>query len=183
MSSVSGQANVATRQSELTARSGSAVTVVRWPEEANLRRALAAVSAPRLLVVKSLADLPPLLDPLEDWVQPPAQPCEVSVRSATLLGRSELMARSRPRLEPGDIVRYGDRWAALAPSSVPIASALIDAFGRCVPRSVLEVDHTGTGAQSRSSLDTRVSRLRSRIKPLGLAIRSVRTHGFLLCLS
>jgi hypothetical protein len=59
-------------------------------------------------------------------------------------------------------------------------SALLDRFGAVVSRDNLSRTGWPMGAPGRNALDVHMLRLRRRIAPLGLAIRTVRSRGYLL---
>ena len=59
-------------------------------------------------------------------------------------------------------------------------SALIERYGAVVSRDQLSRTGWPKGAPGRNALDVHVLRLRRRIAPLGLAIKTVRSRGYLL---
>jgi hypothetical protein len=69
--------------------SGGGVEVVRWPAEAARRAELAARARPRVLLVAP-GEVPPPLDPEEDWLRFPAP-------ARDLLARRARLARRYPR--------------------------------------------------------------------------------------
>ena len=60
------------------------------------------------------------------------------------------------------------------------AGVLLDRFGAVVSRDNLSRTGWPMGAPGRNALDVHMLRLRRRIAPLGLAIRTVRSRGYLL---
>ena len=58
--------------------------------------------------------------------------------------------------------------------------ALVGRFGAVVSRDQLARAGWPEGAPGRNALDVHVLRLRRRISPLGLAIKTVRSRGYLL---
>jgi hypothetical protein len=68
------------------AGAGATVEVLRWPAEAARRAELAARTRPRLLLVAP-GEVPPPLDPEEDWVRLPAPARDVRARRARLARR------------------------------------------------------------------------------------------------
>jgi DNA-binding winged helix-turn-helix (wHTH) protein len=61
-----------------------------------------------------------------------------------------------------------------------LTAALIERFGAVVSREQLARSGWPKGAPGRNALDVHVLRLRRRIGPLGLAIKTVRSRGYLL---
>jgi len=59
-------------------------------------------------------------------------------------------------------------------------SALIERFGAVVSRDQLSRSGWPKGAPGRNALDVHVLRLRRRIAPVGLSIKTVRSRGYLL---
>jgi DNA-binding response OmpR family regulator len=80
------------------------------------------------------------------------------------------------------ILRYGDRWVALSKAEQAVMSMLLSAFGGVVARDALErsVWPDREPERSRRSIHVVVFRLRKRIAPLGLAISTIRSEGFLM---
>jgi DNA-binding response OmpR family regulator len=161
----------------------SEVELVRWPADARRLAGLREAGRPRLLVIATGADPPPVTDPLEDWVREPPDPRDVRLRRATLAARAagrDGQADERPDLDDDGVLRYRGRWVALPPVDARLVGALLHRYGAVVHRDVLaEACWPGRGAD-RSLLDTHVLRLRRRIGPLGLAVRTVRMRGYLL---
>lgn len=156
----------------------SSAVVVRWPEQQHLRRTLQAAGVPHLLVIDPAFEPPLPLDPLEDWVGTHADAEEIRLRLTNLSVRAAPPAAVLPVLEAGDILRHQGRWAALAPSEVPIVRILVDRFDRCVPLDEFGVDREEPAA--RATFHTHVHRIRKRIEPLGLTVETVRAQGLVL---
>jgi DNA-binding response OmpR family regulator len=68
----------------------------------------------------------------------------------------------------------------LPPVEARLTDALLERFGAVVSRESLARAGWPDGAPGRNALDVHVLRLRRRINPLGLAIRTVRARGYLL---
>ena len=99
---------------------------------------------------------------------------------------NELHARPFPALEPPCFAAHlaikEPRAAAVRDREQDRAhlSSLLDRFGAVVSRDNLSRTGWPTGAPGRNALDVHMLRLRRRIGPLGLAIRTVRSRGYLL---
>jgi DNA-binding response OmpR family regulator len=156
------------------------VVLVRWPNEADRRERLIAQSRPRLLVIEGGAEPPVPEDCLEDWIRVPASETDLSVRLRGLSGRVGRHTPGCPTLDGDGVLRFGTVWAALPPVESRLTSALVDRFGGVVGREALATAGWPEGAPGRNALDVHVLRLRRRLEPLGLAIRTVRSRGYVL---
>lgn len=152
---------------------------MRWPQERERVEELRAHGVPRLLLVED-DEAPPVVDDcLEDWVLLPARPREVEARAAALARRAEWHG-ARPLVDEDGILRFRDRWVALSPVERRLASALVDRFGGVVGRDELAERAWPHGVPTRNALDVHVLRLRRRIAPVGLEVRTVRARGYLM---
>jgi DNA-binding response OmpR family regulator len=155
------------------------VVRVRWPAEADRRAGLAARGVARLLLVEH--GEPPVADDcLEDWLRVPAPEADVEARVVALGLR---LARHHPggaALDGDGVLRVGDRWVALPPVEARLAAALLERQGAVVSRAALSQAGWPEGSPGRNALDVHVLRLRRRIAAVGLAIRTVRSRGYLL---
>lgn len=154
------------------------VVLVRWPVERQRRELVAAEGLPRLLLVEDGAEPPGGADPLEDWVRVPASEVDVHVRMATLAARARQAAA--PKLDGDGVLRFGTLWVSLPPVESRLTRALVDRFGAVVSRENLSRAGWPDGAPGRNALDVHVLRLRRRLTPVRLAIRTVRSRGYLL---
>ncbi len=156
------------------------VVVVRWPREEERRDLLAEAGAPRLLLVEDGQHPPASEDCLEDWVRVPAAEEDVQARLAALAVRVRKHAADVPELDGDGVLRFAARWVALPPLEARVATALLDRFGAVASRSALARAGWPQGAPARNALDVQVTRLRRRLAPLDLVIRTVRSRGYLL---
>lgn len=156
------------------------VVLVRWPNEAERRERLIAESRPRLLVIEGQAEPPVPADCLEDWIRVPASEMDLSVRLRGLSGRVGRHTPASPSLDTDGVLRYGPHWAALPPVEARLVAVLVDRFGAVVSRDQLARAGWPQGAPGRNALDVHVLRLRRRIEPLTLVIRTVRSRGYVL---
>lgn len=158
----------------------SDVTVLRWPSERRERERLAAVGRARLLVVETDAAPPVASDPLEDWVREATADLDVRARLEGLRLRLEQTLEMVPELDDDGVIRFGERWAPLPPVEARLTEALVCRFGAVVSRDDLARAGWPEGAPGRNALDVHVLRLRRRLAPVRLAIRTVRSRGYLL---
>jgi DNA-binding response OmpR family regulator len=155
------------------------VSLVRWPAERDRREALRRAGEPRLLLIER--GTPPLpSDPREDWIRLPADDVDLRARIETLRRRIEPEAPGLPAVDDDGVLRANERWAALPPVEARLVAALIGRFGAVVSRTALTGAGWPGGAPGRNALDVHILRLRRRIAPLGLVIRTVRSRGYLL---
>jgi DNA-binding response OmpR family regulator len=156
------------------------VALVRWPAERERRERLLARNLPRLLLVEDGAVPPSSDDCLEDWLRVPVDDTELRVRTANLERRSILHERSEPMLDDDSVLHHRDSWVALPPVEARLMAAMLDRLGAVVTRDALSRAGWPEGAPGRNALDVHVLRLRRRVAPLGLVIRTVRSRGYLL---
>jgi len=156
------------------------VTLLAWPDEDERRRRLSLVGGPRLLLIADGHPLPPVVDCLEDWIRVPAAEEEVRARVEALTVRMGAHSHLLPALDLHGVLRFGDRWTALPPLEARLTEALLNRFGTVASREALIKAGWPRGAPGRNALDVHVLRLRRRLAPLSLAIRTVRSRGYLL---
>lgn len=158
-----------------------AVELVRWPAERDRLQLLRERGVARLLLVDDDTVPPPVTDCLEDWVRVPAYERDILARTATLTARSGRHGgQSRPELDDAGILRYRDDWVSLGPVDAALADALLEEYGQLVSREELTRRAWPGMASARNNLDVQIMRLRRRLAPLGLRIRTVRSHGYVL---
>lgn len=157
-----------------------AVALLAWPREEARRGELAAAGTPRLLVLEAGASPPGLLDCLEDWVHPPASETEVRARMDALALRAARHQHAVPHLEEDGSLCLGTDRVQLPPIESRLAAELLQSYGRVVGGPRLLRAGWPQGGSSRNNLDVQLHRLRRRILPLGLVIRTVRRRGWVL---
>lgn len=156
------------------------VTLLRWPAEHGRRQRLSLAGDPRLLLVEDGQSPPPLIDCLEDWVRVPASEDEVLARVQALSLRRAAHEHDAPGLDPNGVLRHRGQWVSLPPLETRMTELLLSRFGAVVSREALAKAGWPEGVNGRNALDVHVLRLRRRLEPLGLAIRTVRSRGYLL---
>ena len=110
----------------------------------------------------------------------PADDVDVDARLDGLRRRSQARVARRPALDADGVLRLADRWVSLPPVEARLTTALLDRYGAVVSRDTLGRAGWPAGAPGRNALDVHVLRLRRRLTPLDLAIRTVRSRGYLL---
>lgn len=134
----------------------------------------------RLLLVEDDQPPPDVVDCLEDWIRVPAPEEDVRARVAALEARSAAHGHELPGLDANGVLRFGGRWVSLPPLEARLTATLLERFGAVVGRETLIRAVWPGQAPGRNALDVHVLRLRRRLVPLGLAIRTVRSRGYLL---
>ena len=157
------------------------VVLVRWPVEQVRRDELRKEGRPRLLLLEDGAP-PPSAETadFEDWIRVPAGDVDLRARVEGLRRRVEARANPSPALDDDGVLRLGDRWVSLPPVEARLTAALLGRYGAVVSRDALARAGWPAGAPGRNALDVHMLRLRRRLSPLALAIRTVRSRGYLL---
>jgi two-component system OmpR family response regulator len=156
------------------------VVLVRWPLERERRDALVQHNAPRLLLVEDGEPPPEPVDCMEDWVRVPAPEAEVKHRVRALSIRGGQHTSAVPVLDHDGVLRFHSKWVSLPPVESRLTAALLDRFGAVVSRDSLARAGWPEGSPGRNALDVHVLRLRRRLAPVSLVIRTVRSRGYLL---
>lgn len=153
---------------------------MRWPAESERRERFRLERVPRLLLIEDGLVPPEPDDCLEDWVRVPASEVDVRARTAALAHRAAIHTTSLPDLDNDGVLRFGGGWVPLPPVEARLTRALLDRFGAVVSRETLARSGWPEGAPGRNALDVHMLRLRRRLEPLALAIRTVRSRGYLM---
>jgi DNA-binding response OmpR family regulator len=152
--------------------------VVRWPEQRADAERLARLDRPHLLLVEPGVEPPQLDSCLCDWIRLPAADIDLRARLAGLAARAE-QHPGVPILDEFGECSYGGKRVFLAPSDLKLAELLVASFDRGVPdRQIFEKLLDGDGDPSK--IRAYVSRLRKRIRPLGLEVTCIRGFGYRL---
>ncbi|MET0148672.1 MAG: winged helix-turn-helix domain-containing protein [Acidimicrobiales bacterium] len=159
---------------------GADVAMVRWPGEEDRLDRLRSERRPRLLLVESGAAPPLPSDDLEDWIRVPAQEVDMMARLAGLERRFCENDAICPEVDEDGVLRMGRNWVSLPPVDFRLAAVLVERFGAVVSRDALARAGWPERTPARNALDVHVLRLRRRLEPLGLAIRTVRSRGYAL---
>jgi len=155
------------------------VELVRWPKDESRRLELDEQNLPRLLLVDAAHEPPITSDPLEDWIRLPADDVDLDARIGGLAAIASRLGLTRTPLLDGDgVLRFRDKWVALPPIEMRMVQAMLARAGNVVSRDVLTRQGWQGGSPGRNVLDVHIARLRRRIEPLGLSIRTVRLRGY-----
>lgn len=156
------------------------VALIRWPEEGSRRVELASRELPRLLLLDVEAEPPVCHDPLEDWVRVPAPAPDVRARAESLMRRFREQRASTPELNGSGVLRFRGVSVELTPLQSRLMARLLTELGAVVTRHDLLVAGWGDEEGSPNSLEAQLARLRRRIEPLDISIRTVRSRGYVL---
>jgi DNA-binding response OmpR family regulator len=151
------------------------VAILRWPEEAGSIDRLRAAGTPRLLLVGPGAPAPVGTDCAEDWVRLPAADSDVRVRTLALAARAARHS-PHPQVKGDGRLAFRGRWVAVSQTEEGIARLLAEHFGDVVDGEAL----AGGLGLSDNAVRVQMMRLRKRIRPLGLVVRTVRGRGYVL---
>jgi DNA-binding response OmpR family regulator len=157
------------------------VEILRWPQEEAKLHSLRLGGRPRLVMVPEGVAPPLTADPLEDWVRLPATDDDVRARVRVLEDRvAQAEAENHPELDENGLLRVGGQWVSLPPVEHRLMTVLLDRYRAVVSREALARAGWPEGIPGRNVLDVHIVRLRRRLAPLGLVIRTVRSRGYLL---
>lgn len=153
------------------------VVLVHWPAESDRRSRLEEDNVPRLLLVEAGSPPPVVYDDYEDWIRMPADDRDVRARVDTLMRRCSL---ALPAVDKDGVVRFNGEWVAVPPLEARILTPLVERFEAVVSRDAVTRAAWPEEAPGRNALDVHIVRLRRRLETVGLAIRTIRSRGFLL---
>jgi DNA-binding response OmpR family regulator len=153
------------------------VAILTWPDQQTEVERLRRLSIPHLLLVEHSADPPDADHPLADWVRWPSEERDLRARVARLRRRADHF--ERPRIDDNGQLLFRDRWVALAPTEERLARPFVDCFGMLVRDDEL-ILRAYPAPPPATSFRVQLSRLRRRIRPLGLVIRTVSSRGHVL---
>jgi two-component system, OmpR family, response regulator len=101
----------------------------------------------------------------------------VRARVALLVHRISEAGSTRLAVGSGRI-SYGGRWAPLSDTEEALASTLGERFREVV--SLPDLCRAGGRSLSEGCVRVHLTRLRKRLAPIGLVVRVVRGHGYVL---
>jgi len=157
------------------------VELVEWPSEEERLAQLRREHVPRLVLVPEGMAPPLTADVLEDWIRLPAVDEDIRSRVRVLADRADGADDTRvPELDENGLLRSGGHWVSLPPVEHRLMVVLLDRYRAVVSRDALARAGWPEGIPGRNVLDVHIVRLRRRLAPLGLAIRTVRSRGYLL---
>ncbi len=161
------------------------VVILQWPAEEERRASLLDCGTPRLLLVGRTALPPVSSDPREDWVRMPSSDRDIQARVAGLTLRCrEQDSGPTPgptlSLDNDGILSNGRNWVALPPIEAALVGALLDSSGSVVSRATLQNAAWPDRDTPPNTLDVHMTRLRRRLVPVDVVVRTVRSRGYIL---
>jgi hypothetical protein len=154
------------------------VAVLYWPAEAEEAERLDRGGIPHLLLVDPEATPPSSGSCFEEWLTLPASDLELHARLVNLAKRAASHPRPPAVDDFGQLTHRGGS-IFLSPIDQRLVQALIENYGGIVADSELIRMVWPEGA-SNQVLRVHVSRLRQRLKPLGLTIKCARKAGYVI---
>ena len=156
------------------------VVIVRWPAERERREQLRRGGRPACSSSRTAPRRPIRTTAWRTGPGRPIDEADLRARVAALEVRSSHHDQSAPSLDADGVLHHHESWVALPPVEARLMAALLDRSGAVVSREALARAGWPDGAPGRNALDVHVLRLRRRVDPLGLVIRTVRSRGYLL---
>jgi len=157
----------------------SAVKLVRWPVEEQVRSLCKDEGIPCLLVVEAGVEPPICSDPREDWVRPPISQPDLDARVEALFNR--VYGSRVPRLDSVGTLYFDDQLVTISTAQIKLMELFVERFGEVVSRDeLIERLNESSAAPTRNSLDLHIMRLRRRLGDVNLAIRTAWGQGYLL---
>lgn len=158
------------------------VVILRWPDEAGTRTQLVIDQVPRLLLLDDGSAPPLTWDDHEDWIRPGASRTEIVSRTRRLAEARPRPARpATPVLDAtGELVGPDGARVRVPAVERRLLALLLHRRDRVVTREALSQAAWPGEPGIGSSLGSRIATLRRRVEGHGIAIHTVRGHGYLL---
>ena len=155
------------------------VARLRWPVESDRRDVLRRRGQPRLLVVADDDQPPDDIDVLEDWVRLTADEDDVRAREITLALRAERRPPP-PFFDDDGLLRFGRALVLLSPLETRVTAVLVDHLGQVVGRDAVVEAGWPEATPPANTVAVTMRRVRDRLRAVGLTVRVVRSHGWML---
>jgi hypothetical protein len=158
----------------------SGVAVLRWPDQDEERRRLAALGRPRVLLTAADVVPPSLLDDREVWI-PDGSDAAAVFEAMERLDRLAALAPGRPLIDPDGLLRHAGNWVEIPRAQLGVVAVLVQHYQRLVSnQAVREAYAQASGSTSTSSLNGLVQRLNTRLAKVGLTLHRVHRRGVIL---
>jgi DNA-binding winged helix-turn-helix (wHTH) protein len=163
----------------MTTHRNSDVRLLRWPQQAAERAWCHERQVPRILLIEAGLQPPELVDVYEDWIRPPVPAEDLQIRVRALASRRRRF--NHPEVDPHGSLLYKGQRLSISPTQVDLIACLVRNFGELVLRASLADCLPGAQtAVQRNVLDLHIGRLRRKLEPIGLSIRTVWGCGYAL---
>ena len=157
------------------------VVLLRWPAEEPRRVQLREGGVARLLLVDAeLRHRRGRMTTSRTGSACRPTRSNLHARVENLDRRARTRIDGTPALDSDGVLRVNGTWVSLPPVEARLTARCSHATDRWSAVRPLGFSGWPEGAPGRNALDVHVLRLRRRIAPLGLAIRTVRSRGYLL---
>lgn len=156
------------------------VELVRWPAQLERRERLRSLRQPRVLLIEGDEPAPLTPDPLEDWVRLPVERADLNTRMQALAIAAQRNGEDVPTIDEWGVLRFSGRQATLPPLEARLARPLVQHYRSVISRDELSRVGWPEGAPGRNALDVHILRVRRRIEPVGLVVRTLRSRGYLV---
>ncbi|MDX3659647.1 winged helix-turn-helix domain-containing protein [Streptomyces sp. ID05-26A] len=117
-------------------------------------------------------------DPTEDWVRPPISKDDLEARVKALQSRFD--SRRVPMLDSSGTLSFGSQFVTISTTQTELMTLLVDKFREVVYRNEFTHCLALRAPTTRNSLDLHIMRLRRRLVPIDLSIRTVWGRGYML---
>jgi hypothetical protein len=166
------------------ARHGAAVpapvAVLRWPEQDDERRRLAALGRPRVLLTRAGVTPSSILDENEVWVREGSSASSL-LEAMEQLGSTTAGTLGGPYLDDDHLLRFEDKWVAIPPALRRLTRLFLDNYLTPVSRDTMREVYRRAGHEtSPSSLSGLIYRLDVRVATVGLELHRIYHRGLLL---
>lgn len=149
------------------------VVVVQWPADSATWTSLVESGAAVLAVVADGAPPPVTSDCCHDWMWAAGGEVELRFRLRQVAMRAGRHGRVPPRLDEHGLLSFAMRSVALPGRERQLASVFVSRFGEVVPRGEVIEAVWPEGLARPAQLAMQLSRLRRRIRSVGLEIVTV----------
>lgn len=157
------------------------VQILRWPAEEAKREWCRQHRIPRLLLVE-MGDRPPVIcDVYEDWVRPPLPQADLDARIQVLQERHR--RHERPSMVGERDLVFRSQRITTSRCQAALARELAENYQQLVERETLAAilrHQLEAKCERRNVLDLHMTRLRRKLKPLGLEITTIWGSGYQL---
>jgi len=155
------------------------VAVLRWPEQGAERERLARLGVPRLLLLENHTAAPDCESCVEDWVRLPIDDDDIRARLHALTERAGHHPPA-PTLDAWGQLSYRGKSVFLSPTEHALTELFVPRYRLVVSEDALLSSGWPDGDGSPQTLRVHAHRLRRRVEALGLTVRAIRGHGYMM---
>ena len=153
------------------------VELLNWPDERERRAVLKQANQRCLLLISGDGPPPSAVGPLEDWIRLPSDHRDLEARVASLANRAR---PAPPSLDEDGILQTSAGSVIIPDIEARILQTMLDHFTRVTDLERLMEAGWPKQKPSRNLFDVHLHRLRRRIAPVDLEIKTVRKRGWIL---